>query len=180
MSAWATTRDGGAPMADTQTRLCCRGLVGKAPARTPGNEGQASSVFAPAGGEPAETKKARSVVALSRVPRWERGAPVRLRLPVTVARSGEPSAAPLERGAGLFATGKETLGSSSPWRLSGLLSGYLPTDTRPQARAKLGKNANMSFELSAQAFSSVEEKFLDDVMLTLLAGEQKLTKVNGC
>jgi len=38
----------------------------------------------------------------------------------------------------------------------------------------------MSFELSAQAFSSVEEKFLDDVMLTLLAGEQKLTKVNGC
>jgi hypothetical protein len=32
-----------------------------------------------------------------------------------------------------------TLGSSIPWRLSGLLSGYLPTDTRPQARAKLGK-----------------------------------------
>ena len=25
-----------------------------------------------------------------------------------------------------------------PWRPSGLLSGHLPTDTRPQARAKLG------------------------------------------
>lgn len=34
-----------------------------------GNEGQASSVFALAGGKPTETKKARSVVALSRVPR---------------------------------------------------------------------------------------------------------------
>src|SRR5260370_3317961 len=32
------------------------------------------------------TKKARSVVALSRVPRGERGAPVRLRLPLAGAR----------------------------------------------------------------------------------------------
>src|ERR1700719_4066524 len=37
-----------------------------------------------------------------------------------------------------------------PWRLSGLLSGYLPTDTRPQARAKLGKNANRAFATAAQ------------------------------
>src|SRR5260370_7693385 len=74
----------------TRTELCCRGLVGNDPARTPGNEGQASSVFAPAGGEPAETKKARSVVALSRVPRSKRGAPVRLRLPLTLPRSQEP------------------------------------------------------------------------------------------
>ena len=68
-SAPATLRDGGATQPKTQTELCCRGLVGKDPARTPGNEGQASSVFAPADGKPAETKKARSVVALSRVPR---------------------------------------------------------------------------------------------------------------
>ena len=57
------------------------------PARTPGNEGQAFSVARAGGGMPVETKKARSVVALSRVPRGERGAPVRLRLPVTVAKS---------------------------------------------------------------------------------------------
>ena len=37
-----------------------------------------------------------------------------------------------------------------PWRLSGLLSGYLPTDTRPQARAKLGKTANKGFESASQ------------------------------
>jgi hypothetical protein len=39
-----------------------------------------------------------------------------------------------------------------PWRLSGLLSGYLPTDTRPQARAKLGKIANKGFESASQHF----------------------------
>jgi len=37
-----------------------------------------------------------------------------------------------------FHTSEEPLGFFTPWRLSGLLSGYLPTDTRPQARAKLG------------------------------------------
>ena len=44
--------------------------------RTPGNDGQASSVFAPAGGKLAETKKARSVVALSRVLSGELSSPV--------------------------------------------------------------------------------------------------------
>ena len=39
------------------------------PARTPGNEGQAFSVARAGVGLPVETKKARSVVALSRVPR---------------------------------------------------------------------------------------------------------------
>ncbi len=43
------------------------------PVRTPGNEGQASSVIALTCGESAETKKARSVVALSRVPRLRAG-----------------------------------------------------------------------------------------------------------
>src|SRR6202000_2436997 len=61
--------------------------LGEFPPRSPGNEGQAFSVARAGGGMPVETKKARSVVALSRVPRGERGAPVRLRLPVTVARS---------------------------------------------------------------------------------------------
>ena len=63
--------------------------LGNFPARSPGNEGQAFSVARAGVGLPVETKKARSVVALSRVPRGERGAPVRLRLPVTVARSEE-------------------------------------------------------------------------------------------
>ena len=39
-----------------------------------------------------------------------------------------------------------------PWRLSGLLSGYLPTDTRPQARAKLGRHGNKRFESASQQF----------------------------
>jgi hypothetical protein len=32
------------------------------------------------------------------------------------------------------------------------LSGYLPTDTRPQARAKLGNSANKRFESASQQF----------------------------
>jgi hypothetical protein len=46
----------------------------------------------------------------------------------------------------------ETLGFLVPWRLSGLLSGYLPTDTRPQARAKLGKTGNRFFDSVTQHF----------------------------
>jgi len=79
----------------------------------------------------AETKKARSVVALSRVP------------PLSAGCAGSPPAADhgCKEVRGLFdASLRETLGFSFPWRLSGLLSGYLPTDTRPQARAKLGQN----------------------------------------
>ncbi len=66
-------------------------------------------------GGPTETKKARSVVALSRDPPLRRGSPVRLRLPVFTRR------------------------------LTGLLSGSPPTDTRPQARAKLGNSVNTQF-----------------------------------
>ena len=69
----------------------------------------------------------------------------------------EPSTASLERDAGL--SDLRALGSDlsdprsfNPWRLSGLLSGYLPTDTRPQARAKLGKGGNMSFDSVPQGF----------------------------
>src|SRR6202022_2279638 len=76
VSLLALPHDGDATRPWTQTELCCRGLVGNAPARTPGNEGQAFSVARAGVGMPVETKKARSVVALSRVPRRERGAPV--------------------------------------------------------------------------------------------------------
>src|SRR6185312_16128673 len=62
-------------------------------------------LWAPAFGVPAETKKARSVVASSRVPRW-------------AGFAGSPPAA------GLFKR-----------RLTGLLSRSPPTGTRPQARA---------------------------------------------
>jgi hypothetical protein len=37
-----------------------------------------------------------------------------------------------------------------PRQLSGLLSGFLPTGTRPQARAKLGNSADMLFRLRLQ------------------------------
>jgi hypothetical protein len=55
---------------------------------------------------------------------------------------------------------REMLGISFPWRLSGLLSGYLPTDTRPQARAKLGKRGDMCFVAVAQDFFHHREVFL--------------------
>ena len=67
-----------------------------------------TSLFGKPALEAGRDEKARSVVALSRVPRL-------------AGFAGSPPAA------GLF------------WRLTGLLSGSPPTDTRPQARAKLGK-----------------------------------------
>src|SRR5277367_5013873 len=73
------------------------------PFRTPGKKDKPLRL--PAFGGPTETKKARSVVASSRVPRW-------------AGYAGLPPAA------GLFRR-----------RLTGLLSRSPPTDTRPQARA---------------------------------------------
>lgn len=66
---------------------------------------------------PAETKKARSVVALSCVTRFGRG-----------RRFASGYWSVLQRG-----------NLSNDWRFSGLLSGDPPTSTQPQARAKLGK-----------------------------------------
>ena len=66
-----------------------------------------------------------------------------------------------------------TLGPFTPWRLSGLLSGYLPTDTRPQARAKLGNSANRVFESASQHFFSADGKFLRRALAALLS---KLTQ----
>jgi hypothetical protein len=45
-------------------------------------------------------------------------------------------------------------------RLSGLLSGYLPTDTRPQARAKLGKSPNKLFDWGVKRFFAAYTNFL--------------------
>src|SRR5579863_940005 len=75
-----------------------------------------------------ETKKARSVVALSRVPRGERGTPV-----------SPPAAGQVV--SELLTIANVTFLRSRSGRLSGLLSGCPPTDTRPQARAKLGEGA---------------------------------------
>jgi hypothetical protein len=77
-------------------------------------------------------QKSPFVVASSYVPRGERGSPVfppaagccRVRCRHPDRRLGAPA-----RPASIL----------KPWRLSGLLSGCPPTDTRPQARAKLGK-----------------------------------------
>jgi hypothetical protein len=57
------------------------------------------------------------------------------------------------------------------------LSGYLPTDTRPQARAKLGKSANRGFESASQHFFSAADRFLHGVTL---AARARLPKMNGC
>ena len=62
-----------------------------------------------------------------------------------------------------------TLGFLVPWRLSGLLSGYLPTDTRPQARAKLGKSAIRVFGWGVQDFSEVAGGFIQRTRATLRA-----------
>jgi len=52
-----------------------------------------------------------------------------------------------------------TLGIFNPWRLSGLLSGYLPTDTRPQARAKLGKTQIIFLTLLRKIFFRLRANF---------------------
>src|SRR3979409_521763 len=66
-------------------------------------------------------------------------------------------------------TSEEPLGFFTPWRLSGLLSGYLPTDTRPQARAKLGKSAHRWFESASQHFFSPRDDFPQRVAASPLA-----------
>src|SRR5262249_17303250 len=102
--------------------LCCLGLEWGDP--TPHGRQGGTSLFGShaGGGRPAETKEARSVVALSRVPRGERGAPVSPPAAGQVVSELKRSHQPLRSHSG---------------RLSGLLSGCPPTDTRPQARAKL-------------------------------------------
>jgi hypothetical protein len=65
-----------------------------------------------------------------------------------------------------------------PWRLSGLLSGYLPTDTRPQARAKLGKSANSGFESGSQDFFCAADNFLARERTSTTESEQALSLLN--
>src|SRR5215475_11423190 len=93
---------------------------------------------------PAETKKARSVVALSRVPRGERGTPVS---PPAVS---QVFGAASDRRLWCLETSRPF--DTPSWRshsgrLSGLLSGCPPTDTRPQARANLGSHEISGFQL---------------------------------
>ena len=66
------------PSVDTSSTRSSAALDwnGETPHRTAGKDGQASSVTRAGGGMPAETRKARSVVALSRVPCGEQGVPV--------------------------------------------------------------------------------------------------------
>jgi hypothetical protein len=59
------------------------------------------------------------------------------------------------------------------------LSGYLPTDTRPQARAKLGKNANKVFESPSQEFFRDADKFLARIRKTRREPERMLSFFNG-
>src|SRR5215472_11531459 len=104
---------------------------------------------------PAETKKARSVVALSRVPRGERGAPVS---PPAVS---QVFGAASDRRLLCLETSRPF--DTPSWRshsgrLSGLLSGCPPTDTRPQARANLGKHEISGFRFSRKKKSRSARK----------------------
>lgn len=63
---------------------------------------------------------------------------------------------------------REVLGFLLPWRLSGLLSGYLPTDTRPQARAKLGKQINTNFEHGRKCYFAFKRMFFAGNVLFLV------------
>src|SRR5207237_10928638 len=97
---------------------CCLGLERENPVPHAWQDWQASSVLT-FGGPTRPKKPAPSLLqAASPVERGVR----RFRLRLPVIRSKE--------------------GVSPPWRLSGLLSGCLPTDTRPQARANLGNLRN--------------------------------------
>src|SRR4051794_16314444 len=82
-----------------------------------------------------ETKKARSVVALSCVPRGERGSPVS---PPAAGRCSGRGSLRQNRGPCLRDI-HPPRANPCPWRLSGLLSGCPPTSTRPQARANVGQ-----------------------------------------
>ena len=66
-----------------------------------------------------------------------------------------------------------TLGFLVPWRLSGLLSGYLPTDTRPQARAKLGKSAIRVFGWGVQEFFGLAGEFIHHALEPLQSGRSR-------
>jgi hypothetical protein len=72
-----------------------------------------------------------------------------------------------------------TLGFFIPWRLSGLLSGYPPTDTRPQARAKLGKAGNMSFESGVQGFFASRDNLSHQRDGNVAPGDRTRGKMNA-
>src|SRR5690242_3219072 len=127
--------------------LNCLGLDGESPVRTAGKDEQASSVTRAGGGGRQRPRK-----------------PDR--------RCFKPR--PLLRAecAGFASSCRsdflESLALLSR-RLAGLLSGYLPTDTRPQARAKLGNIRNNIFFALCKRISSPHENFLNFFFRRLIA-----------
>src|SRR5262249_2719581 len=141
--------------------LSCLGLDGEIPVRTAGKDEQASSVTRAGGGNRQRPRK-----------------PDR--------RCFKPR--PLLRAecAG-FASGcqsdfLESLALLSR-RLAGLLSGYLPTDTRPQARAKLGTTEISNFGDTCKRISSNASKlsqlFLLSIAMSSTARAEGLDAVCG-
>src|SRR6185437_6169502 len=135
--------------------LNCLGLDGEIPVRTAGKDEQASSVTRAGGGDRQRPRK-----------------PDR--------RCFKPR--PLLRAecAGFASSCRsdflESLASLSR-RLAGLLSRYLPTDTRPQARAKLGTREISNFAESCKRISSLHQKsfltfYFDDGARSLARGER--------
>src|SRR5262249_23923368 len=111
--------------------LCCLGLEWELPLRTAGNDEQASSVATPAVVCWQRSRKPGPSLLYTASP-VERGV-CRFRLRLPVKRIGAQATA-------------DSMLQSCSGRLSGLLSGCPPTDTRPQARAKLGDCAHKRCE----------------------------------
>src|SRR5262245_49547147 len=116
-------RDGDAPTSCTLLPLSCLGLDGEIPVRTAGKDEQASSVT-------------RAGVGSRQRPRKPDRRCFKPRPLLRAEYAGFAS--------GCRSDFFERLALLSR-RLAGLVSGYLPTDTRPQARAKLGTTEISNF-----------------------------------
>jgi hypothetical protein len=113
-----------------QTTQLCFGLVGT-PRTAPRQEGQAFSAIRPLRAGVPKKPDPSLLQAASPV---ERGVcRFRLRLPITKAT---------------------IMLSFHLWRLAGLLSGYPPIGTRPQARANLGNQIRQPQRMRVKRFSS--------------------------
>jgi hypothetical protein len=117
-----------------------------------------TSLFGQSGIGAGTTKKARSVVALSRVPRLRAGCAGF----ASGCRSHEPAVAKAlaglltRREGGAHEQGRKIAFASLVLRR--LLSGCPPTDTRPQARAKLGIRTNNSKRLRVNSAANGSQR----------------------
>src|SRR5216684_2026544 len=134
--------------------------LGRSPIRTRGNDEQASSVARAGGWRTGRDQKSPLRRCFKPRPPWRtRYAGFASGCQSSVRSSNDPTALRSSR--------------SRSGRLSGLLSGCPPIDTRPQARAKLGKLQISYFRRSCKRFESLtrtwEQKNFEIVVACLNA-----------